>query len=109
MTYNLAEAGRAIGVNRSTVLRAIRKGTISATRDPTTGGWLIEPSELHRVFTPVAPDTGMPGVATTSTTASNGNHAMELAELRVRLEAAELRIREKDEQLRNVWQRLDAE
>src|SRR5215213_7886388 len=56
VAYNLAEAGKAIGVNRSTVLRAIRRGTISATRDPTTGGWLIEASELHRVFPPVAPD-----------------------------------------------------
>jgi hypothetical protein len=105
MAYNLAEAGKAIGVNRSTVLRAIRKGTISATRDPTTGGWLIEASELHRVFPPVAPDNGMPGVATIN----NGSQATELVELRVRLEAAELRLQEKDEQLRNLWQRLDAE
>jgi hypothetical protein len=105
MAYNLAEAGKAIGVNRSTVLRAIRKGTISATRDPSTGGWLIEASELHRVFPAVASDNGMPGVAT----ASNGSQATELVELRVRLEAAELRLQEKDEQLRNLWQRFDAE
>lgn len=102
MAYNLAEAGKAIGVNRSTVLRAIRRGTISATRDPTTGGWLIEPAELHRVFPAVAP-------AAEVATERNPGNATELVELRVRLETAELRIREKDEQIRNLWQRLDTE
>jgi hypothetical protein len=102
VAYNLAEAGKAIGVNRSTGLRAIRRGTISATRDPTTGGWLIEPTELHRVFPAVAPEGGV-------ATERNGGNAAELVELRVRLETTELRIREKDEQIRNLWQRLDIE
>src|SRR4051812_45999832 len=102
VAYNLAEAGKAIGVNRSTVLRAIRRGTISATRDPTTGGWLIEPAELHRVFPAVAPEAEV-------ATERNEENATELVELRVRLEIAELRIREKAEQIRNLWQRLDTE
>ena len=48
MPYNLAQAGTAVRRNRSTLLKAIRRGAISATRDEATGGWLIEPAELHR-------------------------------------------------------------
>jgi predicted site-specific integrase-resolvase len=47
--YNLASAAAATGVNRSTVLRAIKAGRLSAQRDE-QGGWQIDPAELHRVF-----------------------------------------------------------
>jgi septal ring factor EnvC (AmiA/AmiB activator) len=57
MPYNLVEAGKAIGMGKSSVLRAIRKGVISASRDPVTGGWAIEPAELHRAFPAVANGT----------------------------------------------------
>jgi hypothetical protein len=52
---SLAEAGVAVGRTRSAILKAIKRGAISATRDPATGGWLIEPAELHRVFPAVSP------------------------------------------------------
>jgi hypothetical protein len=54
MPYTLMTAAQAAGVNRSTVLRSIKAGRISATKDELTGAWLIEPSELHRVYPPVA-------------------------------------------------------
>jgi hypothetical protein len=44
--YNLVSAAAAAGVNRSTVLRAIKGGRIGAQRDA-TGGWLIEPKEAQ--------------------------------------------------------------
>jgi hypothetical protein len=50
--YNLMSAAAAAGVNRSTVLRAIKAGRISAQRDA-TGGWEIDPAEFHRVFPPL--------------------------------------------------------
>jgi hypothetical protein len=50
--YNLGSAAAAAGVNRSTVLRAIKAGRISAQRDA-TGGWQIDPAEFHRVFPPL--------------------------------------------------------
>jgi hypothetical protein len=50
--YNLMSAAAAAGVNRSTVLRAIKAGRISAQRDA-TGGWQIDPAEFHRVFPPL--------------------------------------------------------
>ena len=54
MTYSVAQAAKAIGKSKHTVLRGIASGKISATRDPATGAYRIEPSELHRVFAPAA-------------------------------------------------------
>ena len=51
--YNLATAAAAAGINRSTVLRAIKGGRLSAQRDE-TGSWCIDPAEFHRVFPPLA-------------------------------------------------------
>jgi hypothetical protein len=56
--YNLMSAAAAAGVNRSTVLRAIKAGRISAQRD-NNNGWEIDPAEFHRVFPPLP----LPGVA----------------------------------------------
>ena len=50
MPYTLAQAAAAVGRNRSTLLRGIKSGRISAIRDELTGAWLIEPAELHRIY-----------------------------------------------------------
>jgi hypothetical protein len=50
MPYTLAQAGKAIGKNKTTVLRAIKAGKLTAIRDEASGGWLIEPAELHRLY-----------------------------------------------------------
>src|SRR4051812_13120853 len=52
MAYSVAQAAKAIGKSKNTVLRAISAGRISAVRDAATGGFQIDPSELHRVFAP---------------------------------------------------------
>lgn len=57
MPYTLAEAAAACGLNRTTVLRAIKSGKISGTRD-INGAWQVEPAELHRVFPPCAAAQG---------------------------------------------------
>src|ERR1051326_3292240 len=53
MSYTLATAAAATGLNKTTILRAIKSGKISATKDP-HGQWLVEPVELHRVYPPDA-------------------------------------------------------
>jgi hypothetical protein len=53
MSYTLTSAATATGLNRTTVLRAIKSGKISGTKDE-HGEWHIEPAELHRVYPPVA-------------------------------------------------------
>ena len=52
MAYSLITAAVATGAHRTTILRAIKSGKISAERDA-QGAWVIQPSELHRVFAPL--------------------------------------------------------
>ena len=51
MRYTLGTAAKATGKAKSTILRAVKSGTISATKAH-DGSYEIEPSELHRVFPP---------------------------------------------------------
>jgi hypothetical protein len=62
MSYSLVTAAAATGVNRTTVLRAIKAGKLSAERDA-QGAWTIQPAELHRIFPPLPqlPVTAEPG------------------------------------------------
>jgi hypothetical protein len=108
MPYNLAQAGAAVGRNRSTILKAIRRGAISASRDEATGGWLIEPAELHRVFPPVAVETSGNAHGNTATSRAT-TETGEVRELRARLEAAEAALGFRDETIRDLRHRLDAE
>src|SRR5450830_236752 len=59
MPYNLAEAAKATGTNKTTVLRAIKAGKISGTKDA-HGEWQVEPVELHRIYPPAEPRSGAP-------------------------------------------------
>jgi hypothetical protein len=53
MTYGLSSAAKAAGINKSTVLRAIKSGKISATKSE-MGKWQIDPAKFHRVYPPFA-------------------------------------------------------
>jgi hypothetical protein len=50
MAYTLPQAAIAAERDRTTILRMIKAGKLSATRDPVSNDWLIEPAELHRVY-----------------------------------------------------------
>jgi hypothetical protein len=54
--FTLGTASRATACAKSTILRAIKAGRISATRDD-LGQWQIDPTELFRVF----PALALPG------------------------------------------------
>ena len=47
---SLSEAGKLIGVSKSTIWRAIKTGKLSAAGKTDDGEFRIEPSELHRAF-----------------------------------------------------------
>ena len=51
MKYTLGEAAKATGKAKSTILRAIKNGTMSASKG-SNGSYRIDPAELHRVFEP---------------------------------------------------------
>ena len=59
MKYTLGQAAKATGKSKTTIQRAIAKGKISAEKYD-TGQYQIDPSELHRVFEPVTPETVTP-------------------------------------------------
>lgn len=89
MRYTLGTAAKATGKAKSTILRAIKSGTISAHKSH-DGSYEIEPSELHRVFEPNS----------TQQAISNGTqpHEEHSATLGLRLEILEAeRRRERDQ------------
>jgi hypothetical protein len=56
MSYTLGQAAKAVGMSKTSILRSIKAGRISAGRDE-LGQWAIEPCELHRVYPPLTDDT----------------------------------------------------
>lgn len=79
--YSLAQAAAAVRRNRSSILRAIKAGKISAVRDEATGEWRIEPSELHRLY----PAADAQGDAQANAQLRNDSAQVEIRELRARL------------------------
>jgi hypothetical protein len=78
MAFTLGTASQATGCAKSTILRAIKAGRISATRDD-LGQWQIDPSELFRVF----PALALPGAtAQTSPIERDATTDVLVAELR---------------------------
>ena len=89
MRYTLGTAAKATGKAKSTILRAIKSGTISATKSH-DGSYEIEPSELHRVFEPNS--------AQLASSNDAQPHEEQGATLRFRLEIIEAeRQRERDQ------------
>lgn len=56
MRYTLGTAAKATGKSKTTIQRAIAKGIISAEKLK-SGGYSIDPAELHRVFPRLSGDT----------------------------------------------------
>jgi chromosome segregation ATPase len=79
--YSLAQAAAAVGRNRSSILRAIKAGKLSAVRDDASGEWRIEPAELHRLY-PLADELGG---AQGNAQLRNDAAQVEIRELRARL------------------------
>src|SRR4051794_14665665 len=94
MPYNLPQAAAAVGRDRSTILRAIKGGKLSATRDAATGGWLIEPAELHRLYA-VQPD-------------AQQRNADATAVLEAKLEAEQAKVAMLERSVEDMRHRLDA-
>ena len=59
MSFTLAAAASATGLNKATILRAIKDGKISGTRDK-RGVWYVEPGELHRLQPAIVPHDAAP-------------------------------------------------
>ena len=89
MGYTLGAAARACGMSKTSVLRSIKAGRISAGRDE-FGQWAIEPCELHRVYPALTDDkdtangTGERAVTGADTALVEANARASLLEQRIR-------------------------
>src|SRR3954447_5373330 len=93
MAYSLAQAAKAVGRDRSTILRMIKIGKLSAVRDEASGAWAIEPAELHRVYPPADPHVETQA----DTQARIPDSTAQIAALQAQLDAAGDAIRIRDE------------
>jgi hypothetical protein len=104
MAYTLGTAAKATGKSRTSILRAIERGKISAEKN-VHGEWNIDPSELHRVYPPKQACNGEDN--STDATAVNTDLLIENRELTTRLEVADQRTRDALDQVNDLRRRLD--
>jgi hypothetical protein len=96
--FTLGTASQATGCAKSTILRAIKAGRLSATRDD-IGQWAIDPAELFRVF----PALALPATAQSPQMERDATADVLVAELRQVI--ADLRRGQDDlRQERDKWQ-----
>ena len=103
-SLSLADAATATGMNKSSILRAIKSGRISATRDE-LGQWRIEPGDLFRVYPAVAPGDAPQryAVAVEAMVAAMREQTMDVLVANLRDQIADLRGQRDD-----MRQELDA-
>jgi hypothetical protein len=117
MTYTLGTAAIATGKAKSTILKAIRSGKISASKN-VSNEWSIDPSELHRVFPPVSenseetaqrtPDNPLNEQVITVLERENAYLKQLLERAEAKIDEKEERLREKDDDLRRKDQQMTA-
>jgi hypothetical protein len=103
MGYTLGQAAKAVGMSKTSILRSIKTGRISAGRDE-FGQWAIEPCELHRIYPPLADDTGT-GNGTEERSVTGGETA--LAEASTRATLAEARLSDFKSMLDDIREQRD--
>lgn len=108
MEYSPSEAAKLAGVNKSTVLRTIKSGKLSAARHP-DGSFVIDASELARVYELHHLPRQVPRDASPAMPATRGAVGIEMAVLRTRLEAVETQLARERETVDDLCNRLDQE
>lgn len=103
--HTLTEAAAAVGKNRTSILRAIKSGKLSAMRDPVSGDWRIEPAELFRLYPPVAHAMAEPA----NTPSRHANLEVEICDLRTKLASTETRLADAHDQILDLRQQRDRE
>ena len=109
MKYTLSEAAAATGKNKATIQRAIKSGKISAPKGE-AGSYEIDPSELHRVFQPVAQRVAPTTNATLRNDAQRPhdfNTLQRIADLEKELAVMEERSSGLEEQKRHLTDTVD--
>lgn len=102
--YTLKEAAEAVGMTKPAIFKAIKKGTISAAKDE-RGQWLIDPSELHRVYKPVNQDENR-SVSSLRVETAADTHGLQ-AEIERLREERERERQQQQETIADLRRRLD--
>ena len=102
MVYTLGQAAKAVGKGKTTILKAIKSGRISAKKE-NNGQWAIDPSELYRVYQPVNENSSPTDEKERTDTPS------ELIELRVQVQALNEQNSLLKDERDDLRQRLDNE
>ncbi|MCB5946067.1 hypothetical protein [Acidocella sp. KAb 2-4] len=106
MVYTLGQAANATGKSKSTILKAIKNGRISAKKDD-LGNWSIDPAELSRVFeVTVLSNTKSNESEHPSNTSRTPSEAIEIAHLKALLEAQRALLAEKDARIADLRQAM---
>jgi len=107
MAYTLGEAAKATGISKASISRAVSSGRISATKKE-DGSFSIEPVELHRVY---PPKSAKPVSVTTPETPNhpdaNARNTSDSSVLQARLDAALEQLRDREDTIGDLRQRLD--
>ena len=103
MSYTLGQAAKVVGMSKTSILRSIKAGRISAGRDE-FGQWAIEPCELHRVYPALTEDT-VTGNGTGEQAVTGGETA--LAEANTRTALAEARLFDSKSMLEEIREQRD--
>jgi hypothetical protein len=111
MGYTLGAAARACGMSKTSILRSIKAGRISAGRDE-FGQWAIEPCELHRVY-PTLTDHNDTANGTGERAATEGDTALVEAKALLEQRISDLKTilddmraqRDDLREQRDAWQR----
>ena len=106
MGYTLGEAAKATGKTKGTISKALKNGRISGKKNE-KGEWDITPSELHRLYPPVASDQDVQPVS--NATAFNPDLLIENREMRVKLEALHKQFAMLENERDDLRRRLDTE
>jgi len=101
-SHTLGTAAKATGRSRSTILRAIKSGKLSADKDD-NGNYQIDPAELGRVY-PQQPEK-----QAHDTPRNASEQAVATAVLRTELEAARQLADERQKTIDDLRSRLDKE
>lgn len=100
--YSLKQAAEAAGRGKPAILRAIQRGIISAQKNA-KNEWMIDPSELHRVYPMIA----LNGAVSNETERSATHN--EIPMLRQENEFLKQQIEREREMSRELLRRLDDE
>jgi hypothetical protein len=100
MMLTLAETSERSGISRSGLLKAIKRGTLSAVRDEVRGQWRIDSSELFRVYAPKSAPVPVPEIPAGSASA---------AVLEERVRSLEKLVQVLEDERNDLRRRLDTE